>query len=49
MPICYRTDAKDSDMYRSLQEAGYILIFKPTVTDPDGKVKAIVMQTWCFT
>jgi len=30
---------KNSDMYRSLQEAGYILIFKPTVTDPDGRVK----------
>lgn len=28
-----------SDLYTNLQEAGYILVFKPTVTDPAGKVK----------
>src|SRR5437867_1335939 len=29
----------NSNMYRSLQEAGYILIFKPTIKDKDGKIK----------
>ena len=27
------------NMYRSLQEAGYVLIFKPTIPDPEGHVK----------
>jgi uncharacterized LabA/DUF88 family protein len=30
--------AKD-DLYKYLQECGFILIFKPTVADPDGKIK----------
>jgi len=29
----------NSNLYRSLQEAGFILIFKPTVTDGNGKIK----------
>lgn len=29
----------NSDLYASLQEAGYILIFKPTFKNRDGKVK----------
>lgn len=31
--------ASNGDLYRSLQEAGFILVFKPTVMDPNGKVK----------
>ncbi len=30
---------KNVSLYRSLQEKGYILIFKPTLTNKDGKVK----------
>ena len=30
---------ENSNLYRSLQEAGFILVFKPTVLDPEGKVK----------
>lgn len=29
----------NSDLYASLQEAGYILIFKPTFKNKDGKIK----------
>lgn len=29
----------NQDLYSSLQKAGYILIFKPTIQDKDGKVK----------
>lgn len=29
----------NQDLYSSLQKAGYILIFKPTLPDKDGKVK----------
>lgn len=29
----------NSDLYASLQEAGYILIFKPTFRNSDGKIK----------
>ncbi len=28
-----------NDLYKYLQECGFILIFKPTVADPDGKIK----------
>lgn len=30
---------KNNDLYKFLQEAGYILIFKETVSDSDGKIK----------
>lgn len=33
---------QNQDMYTSLQECGYILIFKPTLILPDGKVKGNV-------
>jgi len=29
----------NQDLYSSLQKAGYILVFKPTLPDKDGKVK----------
>ena len=32
----------NQDLYSSLQEAGYVLIFKPTLPDKDGKVKGNV-------
>ena len=39
-----------NDLYASLQAAGYILIFKPTLKTPDGKIKGncdaeLVLQT----
>ncbi|MBI5299740.1 MAG: NYN domain-containing protein [Deltaproteobacteria bacterium] len=34
--------AQNQDLYTSLQKAGYILIFKPTLFLPDGKVKGNV-------
>ncbi|MDO9289408.1 MAG: NYN domain-containing protein [Thermodesulfovibrionales bacterium] len=33
---------QNQDLYTSLQESGYIVIFKPTLTLPDGKVKGNV-------
>ncbi len=33
---------QNQDLYTSLQESGYILVFKPTLTLPDGKVKGNV-------
>ena len=38
--IGYLTE--NQDLYSSLQAAGYILIFKPTLPDKDGKVKGNV-------
>ncbi len=32
----------NQDLYTSLQNSGYILVFKPTLTLPDGKVKGNV-------
>jgi uncharacterized LabA/DUF88 family protein len=32
----------NQDLYSSLQEAGYILVFKPTLPDENGKVKGNV-------
>ena len=32
----------NSDLYSSLQEAGFNLIFKPTYRKPDGKIKGNV-------
>ena len=32
----------NQDLYSSLQEAGYVLVFKPTLPDKDGKVKGNV-------
>lgn len=32
-------DPRQSDLYRRLQEFGYILVFKPTITDINGKIK----------
>jgi len=32
----------NQDLYSSLQEAGYILVFKPTLPDKDGEVKGNV-------
>jgi uncharacterized LabA/DUF88 family protein len=42
----------NSDLYSSLQEAGFILIFKPTYRRPDGKIKGnvdaeLVLQAMC--
>lgn len=34
--------AQNQDLYTSLQKSGYILIFKPTLFMPDGKVKGNV-------
>ena len=31
--------AQNQDLYSSLQEAGYALVFKPTLLDKNGKVK----------
>lgn len=33
---------QNQDLYTSLQESGYIVIFKPTLTLPNGKVKGNV-------
>ncbi len=33
---------QNQDLYQSLQKAGYVLIFKPTLPDKDGKVKGNV-------
>jgi len=33
---------QNQDLYTSLQEAGYILVFKPTLSLPNGKVKGNV-------
>ncbi|MBI2066833.1 MAG: NYN domain-containing protein [Deltaproteobacteria bacterium] len=33
---------QNQDLYTSLQKAGYILVFKPTLSLPDGKVKGNV-------
>ncbi|MBI2345754.1 MAG: NYN domain-containing protein [Deltaproteobacteria bacterium] len=33
---------QNQDLYTSLQKSGYILIFKPTLSLPDGKVKGNV-------
>ena len=33
---------QNQSLYTSLQKSGYILIFKPTLTLPDGKVKGNV-------
>jgi len=33
---------ENQDLYTNLQKAGYILIFKPTLKRPDGKVKGNV-------
>lgn len=33
---------QNQDLYTALQESGYIVIFKPTLTLPDGKVKGNV-------
>lgn len=38
----------NSDLYASLQEAGYILIFKPTFRNKMVKLKVIVMLNLCF-
>lgn len=40
----------NQDLYSSLQKAGYILVFKPTIQDKDGNVKGnidadLVLQT----
>lgn len=35
----------NSDLYASLQSYGYILIFKPTFRNADGKIKGIVMPS----
>lgn len=32
-------DPRQSRLYQRLQEFGYVLIFKPTITDLDGKIK----------
>ena len=32
----------NQDLYSSLQEAGYVLVFKPTLPDKDGEVKGNV-------
>lgn len=42
--------AENSDLYKSLQDAGFILIFKPTLTYKDGHTKGncdaeLVLQT----
>src|SRR5580704_19558933 len=31
--------AENQNMYKRLQEYGYVLIFKPTLKGPDGKIK----------
>jgi hypothetical protein len=31
--------AANSELYKSLQEVGFVLVFKPTVMDKDGRVK----------
>jgi len=30
---------KNNNLYKSLQEAGYVLIFKPTIPNEDGEIK----------
>lgn len=34
--------AQNQDLYTSLQKSGYILVFKPTLLLPEGKVKGNV-------
>lgn len=33
---------ENDDLYRSLQKAGYVLIFKPTIRDRHGEIKGNV-------
>ena len=36
-------------LYTALQEYGYVLVFKPTLTLAEGKIKGTSMRNLCFT